>query len=196
MSDTEGGSTAPDATTEGTNDAGKPAEYTPPATQEEFDRIVEGRLSRERKKYADYDELKANQAEFDAWKQSQLTEQEKAVQAAREEGSSETARTFQRRLVSSEVKAAAVSAGFNDAADALVVIGDELPLTKDGEPDTEQITRLVSELAEKKPYLIAQATPKRPAGKPKLPGTTRTDAAPNGKGRAAAALRQLGKSRG
>lgn len=35
-------------------------QYTPPATQADLDRIIEGRLSRERAKYADYDQLKAN----------------------------------------------------------------------------------------------------------------------------------------
>lgn len=33
--------------------------YTPPATQADLDRIIEGRLKREREKYADYDHLKA-----------------------------------------------------------------------------------------------------------------------------------------
>lgn len=34
--------------------------YTPPATQADLDRIIENRLQRERQKYADYDQLKAN----------------------------------------------------------------------------------------------------------------------------------------
>ena len=34
--------------------------YNPPATQAELDRIVENRLQRERNKYADYDQLKAD----------------------------------------------------------------------------------------------------------------------------------------
>lgn len=173
----------------------QPAEFKAPATQEELDQIIENRLARERKKYADYDDLKARESEFEEWKQSQLTEQEKAIQAAREEASSEVTTSFQKRLVSVEVKTAAQAAGFNDPTDALVVVGDELPLTADGEPDTEKITQLVKELADKKPYLVAQSQPKRPAGKPKLPGTKKASEAPTGKGRAAAALRQLGQTR-
>ena len=177
------------------NQGGTPPEFKAPASQEELDRIIESRLSRERSKYADYDDLKSKQAEYEQWKESQLTEQEKAVKAAREEGSSETAKAFQKRLVSSEVKATALAAGFNDPTDALVVIGDDLPLDKDGEPDTEKIGQLVKELAEKKPYLVAAGGPKPPAGKPKLPATKKPGGEPTGKGRAAAALRQFGKSR-
>lgn len=33
--------------------------YTPPATQADLDRIVENRLQRERQKYSDYDQIKA-----------------------------------------------------------------------------------------------------------------------------------------
>lgn len=50
--------------------------YTPPATQEELNRIVESRLQRERNKYADYDTLKEKAsmvdtvtANLDTWKQ-------------------------------------------------------------------------------------------------------------------------------
>lgn len=38
--------------------------YTPPATQADLDRIVENRLQRERAKYADYDQLKADSAKL------------------------------------------------------------------------------------------------------------------------------------
>ena len=39
--------------------------YTPPATQADLDRIVENRLQRERQKYSDYDQLKAQVAQLD-----------------------------------------------------------------------------------------------------------------------------------
>lgn len=38
--------------------------YTPPATQADLDRIIENRLQRERAKYADYDQLKADSAKL------------------------------------------------------------------------------------------------------------------------------------
>ncbi|MGV0395887.1 hypothetical protein ACUY3K_07265 [Corynebacterium uberis] len=39
--------------------------YTPPATQDDLDRIIEARLARERAKYAGYDELKAKAKKYD-----------------------------------------------------------------------------------------------------------------------------------
>lgn len=42
------------------------AAYTPPATQEDLNRIIEGRLQRERSKYSDYEELKSKAASLDA----------------------------------------------------------------------------------------------------------------------------------
>lgn len=44
------------------NDGG--STYTPPATQADLDRIVENRLQRERQKYADYDQYKADSAQL------------------------------------------------------------------------------------------------------------------------------------
>lgn len=65
--------------------------YTPPATQADLDRIIEGRLSRERAKYADYDQLKADSeqlgtvvAERDDYK-SQLDTANKELETLRQE---------------------------------------------------------------------------------------------------------------
>jgi len=46
-------------------------------TQEELDKIVAERLDRERKKYADYADLKKRAEEYEKLRQSQMTEQEK-----------------------------------------------------------------------------------------------------------------------
>lgn len=46
-------------------------------TQEELDRIINERLERERKKYADYNDLKKAAEELQKIKESQMTEQEK-----------------------------------------------------------------------------------------------------------------------
>ena len=42
------------------------AEFTPITTQEAFDEAIAGRLERERKKYADYDELKKKVSEHES----------------------------------------------------------------------------------------------------------------------------------
>lgn len=52
-------------TTEPSGDQGKGEQgggFTPPATQAELDRIIADRVSRERAKYADYDDLKSKAA--------------------------------------------------------------------------------------------------------------------------------------
>ena len=63
--------------------------YTPPATQADLDRIVENRLSRERAKYANYDQYKADSealggavAERDSYK-SQLDAANKELEELR-----------------------------------------------------------------------------------------------------------------
>lgn len=48
-----------------------------PRTQEELDALIQGRLDRERKKYADYEPLKAKAAEYEKAKQAQMTEDQK-----------------------------------------------------------------------------------------------------------------------
>lgn len=127
-------------------------QYTPPATQEEFDQIIEKRLARERAKFGDYDDLKNAKAELEKLRDSQLSEQEKAVKAARDEGAAEATTKFERRLVSAEVKIQAATLGFHDASDALAAFGDELPL-KDGDPDVDAIKAKLEEVAKAKPYL-------------------------------------------
>lgn len=48
-----------------------------PRTQEELDALVQGRLDRDRKKYADYPELKAKAAEYEKQKQAAMSDAEK-----------------------------------------------------------------------------------------------------------------------
>ena len=92
-------------TSQVTNSDNGGSTYTPPATQEDLNRIVENRLQRERAKYADYDTLKqkagtvdAVTAERDTWKQraeaaeakNATYEQEKQVRTWADEVSAET----------------------------------------------------------------------------------------------------------
>lgn len=53
------------------------AESRLPRTQEELDALVQGRLDRERKKFADYDTLKKTASEFEKQKQAAMTESER-----------------------------------------------------------------------------------------------------------------------
>lgn len=52
-------------------------EYTPPATQADLDRIIADRLSRERAKFADYDDLKAAAGRLEEIEEANKTEAEK-----------------------------------------------------------------------------------------------------------------------
>lgn len=61
---------------------GQSGTYTPPATQADMDRIIADRISRERGKYADYDDLKAKAAEHDKAVEAQKSEAQKAVERA------------------------------------------------------------------------------------------------------------------
>jgi hypothetical protein len=67
--------------------------WTPPASQEEFNRIITDRISRERSKYADYADLKNKASQFDQLTASQQTElqREQAARQAAEQTASETA---------------------------------------------------------------------------------------------------------
>jgi hypothetical protein len=51
--------------------------YTPPASQEEFDRIISDRLAREGKKYEGFDDFKAKAAKLDELEQANKSELEK-----------------------------------------------------------------------------------------------------------------------
>lgn len=168
--------------------------YTPPATQADLDQIVEKRLARERAKFADYDEVKAKATKFDEHEAANKPPEQKAIDDARSAGETEAESKFLAKLVRRDVLAAATAAGFLDPEDALSVVGDELPV-KDGDADTEEIARRIKELSEKKPYLVGftEPTPK-PRTRPKPGQGVAADDKP-GNGRAAAALRQLGRAR-
>jgi len=59
------------------DDKGGKQEWTPPASQEEFNRIIADRVKREREKYADYDDLKAKAKLVDDAEQAKKSAVEK-----------------------------------------------------------------------------------------------------------------------
>lgn len=178
----------------------EPSTYTPPASQADLDRIVESRLARERQKLAseyggDAASIKAMREEYEAYKESQKSETEKAIDEAKKATASETSQRFLTRIVNAEVKAIAGVLGFNDPADALQIVNaSQLPV-KDDEPDTDAIRKAIEKLATDKPYLLKAGAPKvRTRPKP-AEGERENDTPAGGKGKAAAALRQLGAAR-
>lgn len=170
--------------------------YTPPASQADLDRIIEGRLARERKNYEGYDDFKAKAAKWDELEDGKKTPDQKAIDEATERAKNETTQHFLQRIVTTEVKSIATSLGFNDATDALQVLGTDLPV-KDDEPDTDEIKKRVEKLAADKPYLVANGSRRReePRRERKGEPVDGSGDSKSGKSKAAAALRQLGAAR-
>lgn len=124
-------------------------------TQAELERIVSERLARERKKYADYDDLKtaANQSKT---LEERLTAAEKVI-AERD------VRDIERngRLALSQVKAKLAEEGFSASdADGLLEQIDPARLLTNGEPDVKSIEKLATSLSK----FAGRTTPDRDQG--------------------------------
>jgi hypothetical protein len=78
--------------------------FKAPATQEELDRIIQGRLDRERKRFSDYDDIKAKAAKYAELEEANKTEAQKTADrlAAAEKRASE----LEAKALRSEVAAA------------------------------------------------------------------------------------------
>lgn len=144
--------------------------YTPPASQADLDRIIQERISRERAKFADYDQVKAEAEQLRALAQ---TEQDKAAAKAREEALAEANGKAVPRVVRAEFKAAAKGVLDKEQLDALL---EDVDLTKyagsDGEPDEEKIARKIAAFAPKKDDQQQQRP--RDLGQGQRPGVNQT----------------------
>jgi len=161
--------------------------YTPPATQEDFDRIVGQRLARERTKFADYDDLKAKAAKFDEVDAASKTEQQKLQEAIAERDAQLANLPKQARQEAIRFASLATKKGFLDPEDALVFIDADLS-------DGEAVEAALADLAERKPHLLRSETaPKpKPRTRPKpVEGEAGDGPDLTGKERAASALRQM-----
>lgn len=83
MSDNAGATTETTSGAEGAEgvNGGGDSGYTPPATQADLDRIIGERLSRERAKFSDYDDLKSKAEQFQALEDEQKTEFQRLQEA-------------------------------------------------------------------------------------------------------------------
>lgn len=184
----------------GAQDGTQPPAYTPPQSQADFDRAVESRLARQKQQLiteygGDAATVKQQLEDYQKHLDSQKTDHEKALEAARSEAAGQTRKKFLGRLVSSEVKVAATGAGFTDPGDVLAFLNSE-ELVKDDEPDGDAIKTAINKLATDKPYLLKAGTKPTPRTRPKPGQGEPTDTATTaGPGKAAAALRALGANR-
>lgn len=153
-------------------------------TQAELDKIVSDRLTREKTKFADYDDLKAKATKFDEFEAANATELEKANKRAddAEKAAADTASkliTTARRaaLVSAATKAKAVDADF--VADSLLAspsIAEAVKVAEDG--TVSGADEVVTALLEDKKFLAStgagQPTPGFDGGaRPGPEGVTR-----------------------
>lgn len=120
-------------------------------------------IEQERKARRDAEQkLRKLESELSEFRQSQMTEQEKAIAAARAEGAREASTKAARRLVEAEIRAAAAGR-LADPADAIRLLDvDSFVPDGDGDIDAAAIAAAVANLAETKPYLAAQAPKPNP----------------------------------
>ena len=106
------------------NDGGNSG-YTPPATQQELNRIITERVNRAKAAFGDYEVLKGQAAELATIKQATLTEAEKSAQ----------------RIATAEAEVAKVPAKVADALrDSIIALGivpeDKKVLLTASDPET------------------------------------------------------------
>jgi hypothetical protein len=153
-------------------------------TQEEFDAKIAERLARERKKYADYDEVKTKltehekaeeerkKAEMSAQErlEAEKAEAEKKAQEAEEKASQALSKANE-RIIKSEFRLLAKELGVrSDALDDALVLSDLSAVDVDEDGNIKGVKEAVEALKESKSYLFgnddyADASPG--AGTPK-----------------------------
>ena len=125
-----------------------PPAWKAPASAAELNEIIEKRLNRERKRFADYDDLKAKAAKAEAFEQANATDLEKAAKAAREEGRNEALREATPRLVRAEFRAAAKGVL---SSEQLTELLEDVDLSRfvseDGSVDEKKIEKKIAALA-------------------------------------------------
>ncbi len=166
--------------------------YTAPATQEDLNRIVEGRLKREREKFADYETVKDKAARFDALEQQSKTDLQKAqdLLAAKEAELKDLPAKARREAIS--FASASAAKGFLDPEDALAFLPSDIDLS-----DKDAVEAALTALAERKPHLLKQGETlkPKPKGRPKAKDGEEAEdqelEGSSGKERAAKALAQM-----
>lgn len=136
------------------------AGFTPPATQEEFNRIINERVKREREKYADYGDLKA--------KASKLDEIEKANQSELERAQQEAA------AARAELEAERLNARRLQIANDHKITGDYLDLLSGS--DEQELTEKATKIAA---LIAAQEAPQSGVRELVVPGEGKSPAALN-----------------
>jgi hypothetical protein len=129
--------------------------WTPPSSQEEFDRIIADRVARTKNQYKDYNDLKRKAGEYDREEESRKSDLQKAQD--REKAADDRAAAAVDRAVRAEVRAIATGE-FADPTDAHLYLGDLSRFVDDkGDIDSKAIESALQEVEKSKPHLRAAA---------------------------------------
>ncbi len=128
--------------------AGEPPAPERTFTQPEIDRMIADRLDRERKKYADFDQIKQKAQKLDEIEEANASQLEKAVKAARGEERAAVQREYAEQSARFAAKAQLEARLGKDAAAELL---DDINIAKyvndDGSVDEDGIGALAARLA-------------------------------------------------
>jgi hypothetical protein len=133
-------------------------------TQEQLEGIVKQRIERERKKYADYEDIKAKAALYNQTLEGQKSEQQKLQEQLAETQAKLLAREAEVKAgaLKSAVIQHAATRGFTDPEDAFRLIdAAELILQDDG--TVTGLAPALDKLLRAKPYLARKQTPAQQA---------------------------------
>jgi hypothetical protein len=147
----------------------KPEEKT--FTQADIDRILADRITREHKKFSDYDELKTKVSDFEKQAEekrlAELSEKEKAEELAKKAQEERDSLTKEIETMKSAVKTEKIHNAFITAAtkNGIAYVDDAYQLadlssvevTEDG--SINGVDDLVNALIESKPFLVAKEKP-------------------------------------
>lgn len=152
-----------------------PPKFEPIGSQVELDRVLGERLARERAKYADYNDLKTKAGEYDKAIEAARTDQEKAVEAAKNEGRTEALTAANTRLLSAEARALAAEAKFASPALAVRALDlTDVKVNDDGSVDADAIKTKLKELADTGAFVLENGEKPKPKPDKAQGGTTKT----------------------
>jgi hypothetical protein len=151
--------TAPAEPTTEPTEPDPPAQADPPVEPKEPDWKAEARKWEQRAK-----ENKQAKTDLEKLQQAAMSDQEKAVAAARAEASTETATRYHSRIVSAEIRAAA-GGKLADPSDAVRLLDlSQFTLDDSDEVDQKAVQTAIDDLLRAKPYLGVKDPPRFQGG--------------------------------
>lgn len=137
-----------------------PPKFEAITSQEQLDKILGTRLAREREKYADYETLREKAAAHDKALEEAMSEQEKAVAAARQEGETAGRQAADARILQAEAKAALATAHARNPNVAVKILDlTGITVGDDGEVDATALQAKIDALKASDEYLFGDGKP-------------------------------------